>query len=142
MPRAYANYQVALKLLLRRGRTVLFLRSAYDNRWDLPGGRIDNVEVKIPLEKILAREIREELGPTLQYQLGKPLFQYRRWVSGFGTYKFLTVYAGQYLRGDILLSSEHRSFQWINPRQYRFRPSDFIGQEEYRAFLRHFGRRR
>ncbi len=141
MPRAYAHYQVALKLLLRRGRSVLFLRTQ-SGALDLPGGRIDTVEGKVPLEKILAREIREELGPTLRYKLGPPLFQFRRWVSAFRTYNLLTVYAGTYLAGDIRLSHEHRSFQWINPRQYRFHSADVMSREEYRAFQRHFARRR
>ena len=140
MPRAYAHYQVSLKLLLKRGRSVLLLRLTSNNCWDLPGGRIDAVEGRTPLEKILAREIREELGPTLRYQLGQPLFQFRRWVPVFHTYNFLTVYAGKYLRGDVRLSPEHRSWQWLNPRQHRFRLRDFMSQEEYRAFLRYFGR--
>jgi 8-oxo-dGTP pyrophosphatase MutT (NUDIX family) len=68
MKRAYANYQVSLKLLLWKGGNVLYLKDV-DGKWDLPGGRIDTIESKTPLENILAREVREELGKKLKYEL-------------------------------------------------------------------------
>ena len=69
MKRDYANYQVALKVLLRRGDEVLFLRITDPLMcFDLPGGRIDNVETKTPLARILAREVREELAHQLTAQ--------------------------------------------------------------------------
>ncbi len=90
MKRDYANYQVALKVLLRRGDEVLFLRITDPLMcFDLPGGRIDNVETKTPLARILAREVREELGVDVRYTLGAPLFQFRRYVASHKIYNFL-----------------------------------------------------
>lgn len=121
MPRPkYARYQVALKLLLRRGNRVLFIKAADRNRWDLPGGRIDQGEEQVPLEKILAREVREELGAGVKYRLGIPLFQFRRPVPKLNTYNLITVYAARYLSGKIRLSFEHVAFQWLDPKKIPF----------------------
>jgi 8-oxo-dGTP pyrophosphatase MutT (NUDIX family) len=140
MKRDYAMYQVALKLLLKRGNLILFLKTADDGMEDLPGGRIDNVESKVPLEKILAREVREELGPHVKYKLGKPLFQFRRLIPSRNLYNFLTVYEGTYVSGKIKLSPEHSGYEWINPKTYRLQRKNFFNnQEEYNAFKKYFG---
>jgi len=137
MRKNYAVYQVALKLLLHKGRKVLFLRLAGDDRWDLPGGRIDRSEERVPLASILAREIREELGPSLRYTLGRPAFQFRRRSRPPGRYNFLTVYEGRYLSGAIRLSPEHQSYKWLDPRKAAFRVRYFFNREEYLAFKKY-----
>ncbi|MBI2640604.1 MAG: NUDIX domain-containing protein [Candidatus Sungbacteria bacterium] len=138
MKRDYALYQVALKLLLRKGGRVLFLRISRRNFLDLPGGRIDNVENKIPLIKILAREIKEELGPSVKYKIGRPIFQFRRPVPSRGVLNFLTVYESKYISGSVKLSSEHESYEWINPKTHPFKRKDFMSHEEYKAFKAYF----
>ena len=139
MPRAFASYQVAFKILLRRGRKILFLKTPNNKKWDLPGGRVDAVEDRIPLEKILAREVREELGRSVRYRLGGPLLQYRRPVAKFNTIVLITVYEARYLAGRIRLSFEHGEYRWLDPKEFKGRPNDFFSREEYRAFRRHFG---
>ena len=74
MKRDYGVFQVGLKILLRKGSKILFLRMADGKYLDIPGGRIDNVEYRVPLEKIIAREIREELGPRVRYALASRSF--------------------------------------------------------------------
>lgn len=138
MPR-YENFHVLLKLLLRRGDGILLLRLADKNYWDLPGGRIDKSENRMPLKTVLAREVQEELGAKVRYRLGRPLFQFRRPITrSTGTYNFLTVYEGQYISGTIKLSSEHTIFQWVNPRRFTLKRKDFFTMEEYLAFRDHF----
>ena len=136
--RDYATYQVALKLLLRKGNEVLFLRDVPSGYWDLPGGRIDNVESKVPLDKILMREIREELGEKVKYKLGCPIFQFRRETKTHNIYNFLTVYEGKYIKGNIKISFEHSSYKWVNPKNYKFKEKDFFNKEEYLAVLGYF----
>ena len=136
MRRDYGVFHVALKLLLRRGNKFLFLKSP-SGKWDLPGGRIDNVEYRVPIAKALAREIREELG-RIKYKLGKPLFQYKRLVEARNFYVFLTVYDAEYLAGVISLSLEHKSFHWIEPQAIILKQKDFLGREEYAAFKKYF----
>lgn len=139
MKRDYATYQVALKALLRKGDKILFLRLADAPKYlDLPGGRIDNVETKTPLPRILDREIREELGTKVRYRLGAPLFQFRRSVPSRNIYNFLTVYDAEFLSGDIKLSFEHSSYEWVDPKTYVWKKSQFLSSEEYTVFLRFF----
>jgi 8-oxo-dGTP pyrophosphatase MutT (NUDIX family) len=134
----FALYQVALKLLLKKGGKVLFLRTSDDGKWDIPGGRIDNVEVRVPLKKILAREVKEELGPDVRYRVGKPLFQFRSYVSFQKIYCFKTVYEGMYVSAKIILSPEHTTYEWIDPKIYRWNGKDFSSEEECRAFTDYF----
>ena len=146
MKRDYALYQVALKILLWKGRKVLFLRDD-KGKWDLPGGRIDNVEGKVPLEKILAREVREGLGRSVKYSLGLPVVQFRRYIDSRKTYNLLTVYEAKFLSGTIMLSFEHTHYEWLNPRSYSFKKEDFCASrkefdtnEEYKALMKYFKR--
>jgi len=132
--RTYANYQVSLKILLRKGSEFLFLTDTFGDRFDLPGGRIDNVEHDIPLTEIIARETTEELGKDVIYKLGKPIFQFRRHFDDEGLYIFLVVYEAEYISGDIRLSAEHLNFRWVNPTNIGLKEKDFFSREEYLAF--------
>ncbi len=137
--RDYGIFQVGLKILLRKGNEVLLLRD--DQGLDLPGGRIDNVEYHTPLEKIVAREVREELGQKIKYILGKPLFHFRRARRIKDTHPrfvFIVVYDAQWMAGEIKLSFEHSAYEWVDPKKYRLRQSDFGQEEEYRAFKKYF----
>ncbi len=138
MKRDYGIFHVALKILLRKGDEFLFLRTDNDRYWDWPGGRIDNVEMKTPLEKILAREVREELGPTVCYKLGNPVMHYRRYFRQRKIYIFAAMYEAEWISGGIKLSHEHARHEWINPKTYRFRKKDFFSAEEYAAITEHF----
>ena len=141
MKRDYAMYHVALKALLKKGDKILFLTFGSRENLDLPGGRIDTVENNVPLEKILAREVREELGKTVKYKLGKPVFQFRRRFFTKDKKKvqiFLTVYEAQFLSGTIKISFEHNGYCWINPKTYKFKEKDFSCREEYLAFKNYF----
>jgi len=138
MKRDFGIFHVALKVLLRRGNEVLFLCTSDSNSIDLPGGRIDNTEYLVPLEKIIAREVREELGPQVKYRLGRPAFQLRVYFPKRRIYIFQTVYEAQYLSGEIKISHEHTEYQWVNPKKYRFRKRDFADAEGYVAFRKYF----
>lgn len=136
--RTYATYHVGLKILLKKGDNFLFLKNSINKRFDLPGGRIDNVEHTTPLSEVIAREVIEELGEKIQYRLGKPIFQFRRHFEDNGVHIFLTVYDGEFLSGKIKLSSEHSGYQWINPRKINLREEYFQSKEEYIAFKKYF----
>lgn len=133
--RDYALYQVALKVLLRKGEEVLMLQVP-EGHYDYPGGRIDDVEGEITLMQILNREIREEIGTEVKYRVGKPLFQFRRFHKG--KYILQTVYDGEYLGGTIKLSEEHESFRWINPHRVTFQEKEFCSKEEYETVKNYF----
>jgi len=138
MKRDYGIYHVAFKILLKRGSKFLFLRSANKKYWDLPGGRVDNIEYKTPIKKILNREVREELGNKVKYKIGKIVFQHRRYYEPRKIYILVTVYEAKYLSGEIKLSFEHSNYEWINPKTYKFREKQFTCKEEYITFKEYF----
>jgi len=59
--RDYANYHVGLKILLRKDNEFLFLRTPNGKQFDLPGGRIDDIEHNVPLVEVIERKVCEEL---------------------------------------------------------------------------------
>jgi len=138
MKRDFATYQVAFKILLKKGNKFLFLRTSKGDFWDLAGGRADNVEGKTPLKKILSREVREELGSEIKYKLGRIIFQYRRYNKSRKIYNLITIHEAKYISGKIKLSNEHRSYEWINPAKFKFDRNDFFNAEEFSVFKDYF----
>lgn len=142
MKRDFAVFQVGLKVLLRKGDKILFLRDNNARRsWDWPGGRIDNVEYRTPLASIIAREIREEVGSKVKYVLGEPRFHLRRWTLWHGKKAciFCVFYEAKWLSGEIRLSSEHCAYEWIDPKKFHLlKRADFKHEEEYPALKKYF----
>ena len=64
MPRAIQTFEVSLKAFIVRDGRALLVREADSGFWELPGGRIDVGEEWEAHDRILAREIAEELGPA------------------------------------------------------------------------------
>jgi 8-oxo-dGTP pyrophosphatase MutT (NUDIX family) len=134
MKRDYGIYHAGFKILLKKGSEFLFLKTANKKYWDLPGGRADNIEYKTPIKEILNREIKEELGNKIRYKIGNIIFQHRRYAPKSKVYILATIYEAKYLSGKIKLSPEHSSYEWINPKTYKFRVKQFTCKEEYSAF--------
>lgn len=89
--------------------------------WDFPGGRINTGEKDIPLEKIIRREVAEEIDPEVDFKISlKPVAVARHIVPkrfhdlGFDLHEFLVLFTGQYLGGKIKTSFEHREYKWID----------------------------
>lgn len=137
MQKDYATYFVGLKILLRKGDEILFLKNQDGTKFDSPGGRIDYDEHKTPIELTLAREVREELGSDVKYKLGKPVFHFRRHLSK-DLHIFACAYEAEYLSGEIQISEEHSGYVWIDPKKYHFKESEFANREEYLAFKEYF----
>lgn len=116
----------------------MFLTDAVGKHFDLPGGRIDDSENNVSLDKIIAREVGEELGEEVKYTLGRPVFQFRRHFESKGLHIFITVYEAEYLSGEIKLSHEHTNYQWIDPKEFEFKEDDFFSSEEFIALKKYF----
>lgn len=83
--------------------------------WELPGGKLSDGEEKVPLEEVLAREIKEELG-NIDISVGKVIDVMRRpWnkPGALADMVFLAVFLCKYNGGEITLSEENNSFAWI-----------------------------
>ncbi len=142
MKKDYGVFHVAFKILLRKKNKVLFLRVAgkdHHHALDLPGGRADKGEGNTPFERILGREIQEEVGKGVKYKLGNFAFQNWRYSKLKRIYILITVYEARYLSGKIKLSFEHFGYEWIDPKTYKFRKKDFFSGTEYLAFKKYLG---
>lgn len=133
-----ATYQVSLKLLLRKSDEFLILKDTFKSLLDLPGGRINDDEFATPIEDILRREVREELGNDIIYTIEKPLFQFRRFHTSSKMPVLLTVYGGAYTSGEIKLSDEHEGFKWVHKDTFNFPEEAFFNKEEYLVMRAYF----
>lgn len=120
-------YFVAVKVLLRDGDTLLITHDTFDN-WDIPGGRLKPNEFEAPLEEVVTRKMREELGSDIQYELGEPavFFRHERIEHGLDEKVriFAVGYEATYKGGAIQLGEHHDTYKWV-------KLSDFAPQEYF-----------
>ncbi len=122
-------YFVAVKLLLRDGNKLLITHDVFGD-WDIPGGRIRKNEFEAPLESVINRKVKEELGSDVKYKLGKPkvFFRHERKEQLLGEIVriFAIGYEANYLSGEIQLGNHHDRYEWVNVKT--FKPEQyFIG---------------
>ncbi|MFA5188942.1 MAG: NUDIX domain-containing protein [Patescibacteria group bacterium] len=121
-------YQISLKLIMKNNKgQILGLKGVkggrYENYYDLPGGRIDTNEFLMPFAKIIAREVKEEIG-NVKYKLNlKPVALGRHLSSSTKVIinnkkrivrVFYLCFEAKYLAGKIKISFEHEGFAWLN----------------------------
>lgn len=133
----YASYYVGLKILLRRGDSYLFVYTP-EGYPDIPGGRIDATEHTTQLLTVLKRELREELGTSVRYEIGKPIFHFRRHFSNPEKHIFLVVFEAKYISGEINLSKEHARYEWLNPKKDSLPPAALFHKEGATALKNYF----
>jgi len=81
----------------------------------LPGGRIDVDEFNTPLEKVVHRELAEELGEDVKFfvdinhpkGIGRHLVPVQNSALGQEVHIFYVFFPGKYISGDIKISDEH-----------------------------------
>lgn len=106
-------------------------------KWELPGGKLADGEETTPLEEILAREIREELGENFLVSVNRVIDVMRRpWNKPGATADmvFLAVFLCSYQSGEIVLSEENNDYAWISASElpnYEFIPGYLPVLEKY-----------
>lgn len=135
-------YFVAVKLLLRDEDKLLITHDIFGS-WDIPGGRIKKDEFEAPLESVIERKIKEELGPDVKYQLGdvKVFFRHERKEMKIGDLVriFAIGYEGKYLGGEIQLGDHHDKYEWVDVKT--FKSEDYFtggwlkGVQEYQRII-------
>ncbi|MDD5738818.1 MAG: NUDIX domain-containing protein [Candidatus Pacebacteria bacterium] len=124
MPNQKDFYQVSLKVFLKNDKgEVLILSSRedsiYKGFYDLPGGRINFDEFKTPFDKIIKRELTEEIGEvkfdlTLKpVGLGRASSTKTESPLGGPAHALNVFFEAKYIKGDIKISEEHTGFQWV-----------------------------
>jgi len=137
-------YYVAVKAFLELDGRFFILKDRYGD-WDIPGGRIQRHEFGVPLEWVLERKLKEELGKGVIYKVGKPVvfMRHERKESDLGGTKvriFAVGYRVAFLGGEIRLSHQHTEAMWVsvksfNPNRY-FKGGWLKGVKEYLALRR------
>ena len=119
-------YFVAVKVFMRDKNGKLFIFKDRFGDWDLPGGRIKQNEFNKPLEKIIARKMREELGGKVVYKLGQPVVFMRHErdeVSGRGKDKKVRIFAigyeAKYQKGEINLGKNHLEYKLVGLKNFK-----------------------
>ena len=101
--------------LIRDGRLLLVREAEGEQYWELPGGRIEVGEETSSPVAVLRRELREELGPSLEVEVARPILAWIRLPEPprRTDFVFLVAFLCRHRRGEIVLSSEHVEFRWM-----------------------------
>lgn len=116
------TYYVAVKVFLEKDDKFFIFKDGFD-RWDLPGGRIKKDEFDVPLEKVVARKMSEEIGNDVKYALGEPIVFMRHErvenVEGNPTIRIFALgYSATLEKGKIQLLSHHKEILWVDPNDF------------------------
>lgn len=134
-------YFVAVKVFLEdtQGR-FLIIKDRFGD-WDLPGGRLREIDFEAPFEEIVERKMKEELGDNLKYELSSQINFMRHereeiLPSGEKEKKriFAIGYRAQYYQGNISLGKNHEMCEWVTrdfiPEDY-FTGGWLVGVKDY-----------
>jgi len=113
-------FEISLKAIIKNNRGEILILKCRDNGklagyYDIPGGRIQTGEVGMALEKILKREIVEEVG-DIQLEINPRIVTYG-WhdrpdkIDGQRELIWF-FFEAEYLGGEIKISSEHSDWKW------------------------------
>lgn len=132
-------YFVAVKIFLERDDEFLITKDIFKDGWDLPGGRIRKEEFDTPLDDVVERKVREELGDDITYTLGDPIVFFRHErieaMTNLPVRIFAIGYRATYGGGEIHLGDHHESSEWVSI--HTFNPEGYFtggwkkGVEEY-----------
>jgi ADP-ribose pyrophosphatase YjhB (NUDIX family) len=122
------TYFVAVKLFLEKDGKLFIFKDRF-GVWDLPGGRIRKDEFATPIEEIIKRKVKEELGDEVEYELGAPVVTMRVERQEASPEKptihiFAVGYRATMTGGTIKLSSQHTEMLWVDPKD--FKPEDYF----------------
>ena len=118
-----ALFYVSFKIILRNQDDSMLLlnlppKSAMAGYYDLPGGRIRKGEERIPIPKIMKREIEEELG-NITFELREtPVSVGRHFYISAKTGEekklFWVFFEAKYIGGTLNISDEHTGYEWVH----------------------------
>jgi len=118
-----ANFQVSLKVILKNKKGEILCLKIADRYlmagfYDMPGGRISENEIREPYEKIIKRELEEEIGKKVKYKLYLKPVSFARHIYHSKTLQreaciFMLFFEAHYIGGNIEISPEHKEYRWI-----------------------------
>jgi 8-oxo-dGTP pyrophosphatase MutT (NUDIX family) len=136
----HAQFQVATKALLTNSDGRILVLITPDGYVDFPGGRVDNSELELSWHDALKRELSEEIGTSIQVDIGQTLFVSKRRYHLEGPVKYIAAifFACTLAGGDtVVLSEEHSDHAWMTPAELLAIDREFISEDE-RSQLRNY----
>jgi len=106
-------FYVGQKAFIEKDGEVLTLKHA--RGLDFPGGKIQDGHLDFVQE--LQREVREETG--LEIEVSAPFVVWHTEFPKNGHHIYLIGFKCRYVSGELKLSDEHLSHQWVNKNNYK-----------------------
>lgn len=116
-------FNVSLKLILENEKgEVLGMRcregDALEGYYDFPGGRINADELHTPYAEIIEREVREEAGEEVRYEIDLQPVAIARYPYFSQRLKrescsLMVFFRARYQGGEIKASEEHSGYDWL-----------------------------
>jgi 8-oxo-dGTP pyrophosphatase MutT (NUDIX family) len=122
-PSSNTIFEVSLKLVIKnKANEILLLKMPDDSSmagyFDLPGGRIRELEKSGSLKTAMRREIAEELGKDVKLEIKEtPVAVGRHSYISKDTSEekwiFWILFEALYKSGEIQISPEHKEYEWL-----------------------------
>jgi ADP-ribose pyrophosphatase YjhB (NUDIX family) len=135
-------YFVAVKVFITNSKNELLITKDRFGDWDIPGGRLKPDEFNKPLESVVLRKLKKELGSSIKYKLSLInifMRHERNEILASGKREkrriFAISYKAKYLSGKITLGKSHLEYKWenistLNPKKY-FEGGWLVGVKEF-----------
>ncbi|MFA6896700.1 MAG: NUDIX hydrolase [Patescibacteria group bacterium] len=117
-------FNISLKLILENEQgEILGLKCVNEGIlagfYDFPGGRINSDELQTPHKEIIAREMQEEVGGEVKYEVDfRPVstgkYIYYSETLGRDNCIFMIFFKAKYHGGKIRISEEHSGYKWLD----------------------------
>ncbi len=138
------TYFVAVKVFLLDSEGNFLITKDQFGDWDIPGGRLREQDFNIPLDLVVERKIKEEIGESVKYRLGDPVVFMRHerneiLPSGDKDRRriFAIGYTAQYQGGEINLGKSHNQYEWVSVKTFepetRFTGGWLQGVKDFQA---------
>ena len=125
-------YFVAVKIFfVDENNNLLIIKDKFNDGWDIPGGRLREIDFGSDLSDVIKRKISEELGDEIIYKIGEPVVFMRHereelLSSGEKAKRriFAIGYEAKYLSGKISIGKNHERYEWVLIKN--FKPEDYF----------------
>ena len=114
------TYFVAVKVFLEDDKGNLLITKDTFGDWDIPGGRLRENDFETPLDQVIQRKMKEELGDSFKYAVEGPVVFMRHerneiLPSGDRAKRriFAIGYQARYEGGEIGLGKNHEKHEWV-----------------------------
>ncbi len=126
------TYFVAVKVFIQNNKgDLLITKDIFNDKWDIPGGRLREIDFDTDLKDVVKRKMQEELGDSFKYELGEVVLFMRHERDELLPYGekdkrriFAIGYKGNYIGGDIKLGKHHEKYEWVDLKT--FVPEDYF----------------